>query len=135
LLNPPAKELTALSQKHFSFIEDIVKLQPKIDFKDIQLTSLGKNLYKLKITVRNNGYLPTQSAMGKTTRNLNPLQIELAADSIKFLHGNSREQFSVLAGHSETTKEWIILSTKKQKLTIKLHAPHLGSQTVIKEIK
>ena len=77
LLNPPAKELDSLAEKHLEFVWEFSGLLPQLALSDVKVESLGAGVYRVSCTALNTGYLPTMCEMGRINGAAYPLQIEL----------------------------------------------------------
>ena len=67
--------------------------------EDIKVEPLGGGVYRISAAVANHGYLPTMPAIGQTSGQPHPLQIEIVLpDGAKLITGHRRRQLDPLAG-------------------------------------
>jgi hypothetical protein len=139
LLNPPAKELDSLAEKHSRFLVEFLKLMPKLEVADAEVEPLGGGVHRISCEVFNSGYLPTMSEMGQVNGAAYPVQIELQLPGkTTFLKGTPRSQVDRLAGRggkSEVT--WLIRIPDGKPVTGKIvvYAPAVGRAETSIELK
>lgn len=130
LLNPPAKELDPLAEKHFSFLSRLAELFPRVKLHEIKTDDLGDGSVRIRITVTNVGYLPTISEMGKTTREFYPLQVRIdLPKGSSLVTGSVRTPLAPLAGNGGKTEHTWIVSGAHGSATITAWALSLGSDS------
>ena len=59
LLNPPAKELDPLADRHTDFVLELARLMPRLRIRDARAELLGGGIQRITVTVENTGYLAT----------------------------------------------------------------------------
>jgi hypothetical protein len=139
LLNPPAKELDALAEKHSQFIAEFLKLLPKLELTEVKVEPLGGGVHRISCEVFNSGYLPSMSEMGRLNGAAYPLQIELQLpEQTTFLKGTPRAQVARPAsrgGNAHTT--WLIRTPdgKPASGKIVVYAPAVGRAESAIELK
>ncbi len=138
-LNPPARELDALADKHLKFLVKLGELMPRVKLEHIKVESLGGGIFRLSTDIVNHGYLPTMPAMGQTTGEQHPLQIEIVLpDGAKLITGHRRTQIDPLAGSGGRTEQtWLVRAEKPEsrKIELKVWSPAVGSDTQPVELK
>ena len=137
LLNPPVAQLDALTDKHVKWLGDLAALMPKVSVSETDIEALGGNVYRVKATVVNTGYLPSMSEMGRITRQPLPLQlaIELPKDAT-IIQGTPRTQVNVLKGNGGTDEHtWLIQAPTAGLAKVKLWSASVGEHTVEIELK
>ncbi len=129
-LNPPAKELDALADKHSEFVIEFSKLLPKLEPAEIKIEPLGGGVHRISCKVLNSGYLPTMSEMGQINGAAYPLQIELQLpEKTTFLKGTPRAQVDRLAGRGgKEEMTWLVRTPEGRSAsgTIVVYAPAVG---------
>ena len=136
-LNPPARELEPLADKHWRFVRRLVELLPELAIHQSKAEPLGGGLWRVSVTAVNRGYLPSVSQMGRITGQPHPLQaaIELPP-GVKLVTGHARGQLPPLPGNggkAETT--WLVSAPagKEHRLTVHVWSPSVGDcrQTIV----
>lgn len=138
-LNPPAKELDGLAEKHVKFITALPQWLPNLAITDAKAEPLGGGVVRVSATVVNQGYLPTMSEMGRVNGEAYPAWIDLTLPAkTELLQGHPRTRLPRLDGAGgKAERTWLVRFTGEvpKTIEIKAHAPtaHGASQTV--EIK
>jgi hypothetical protein len=134
LLNPPARELDPLAERHFAFLSKLVELRPQIRVQDVQVEDLGEGVHRITATVANVGYLPTMSEMGKSTGKPYPLQVKLDLAKGSLVTGTTRTRLDPLAGSAKSERSWLVTGAKG-KATVTVWSPSVGSDSKGVEIR
>lgn len=131
ILNPPVKELDAIAGKHVTFLQKLTDLRPKLIIRKVKVESLGEGVFRVTPTVVNDGQLPTMSEMGRITRKLQGVQLELTLPKgAKLITGNVRTSIKVLAGHGGSDeKTWLIHAPVSGHLKLRAWSPLVGTVT------
>jgi hypothetical protein len=137
LLNPPAKELDSLGEKHTRFVVELAGLLPQLKITESKVESLGSGVYRVTATVVNGGFLPTMSEMGRVSGTPYPLQGELQlSDEVTFIQGTPRREISPLAGSGGKAELlWLVRADKPVAGKIVVHAPAVGRAESAIELK
>lgn len=111
-LNPPAAKLDELGEKHFAFLVKTIESLPQVRIAEKKVEPLGGGVYRVTVTLRNDGYLPTMPAMGNTNEEAFPLWAEIQLpEKGKLLTGNRKRKVEPLAGVSgSATLTWLVQS-------------------------
>ncbi len=138
-LNPPAHEIDALADKHFQYLTGLCELLPKLALHEPKVEPLGGGLFRVSVTVINNGYLPTMSEMGQINKEPFPLQIRLEVPAtVTFVQGKSRVEVPRLTGQGgKATQTWLVrlLGDKPATAKIRVHALSVGAAVTSVELK
>jgi hypothetical protein len=138
-LNPPAKELDGVAEKHVAFLLDAAGRLPQLSIEPPKVEPLGAGLFRVTATVVNTGFLPTMSEMGRINDEPYPLQLKIElAKGATFLHGTPRTRLERLAGSGGNRKQsWTFREPGEGShgATIRVYAPAVGEQLVSFELK
>ncbi len=140
LMNPPVTELDALTDKHVAWVSQLAGLMPKVTISETKVEPLGapgSNVFRVKATVINTGYLPSMSEMGRITRQPLPLQlaIELPRDAT-VIQGAPRTQLNVLKGNGGAAEHtWLIHAPTAGGARVKVWSSSVGEHGVEIELK
>jgi hypothetical protein len=138
LLNPPAKELDPLAEKHADFVLELARLMPRIKIHEAKAEPLGNGIQRITVTVVNSGYLPTASEMGKLTGEIWPLILKLEAPKgSAYLKGMPQKELDRLRSGEKTEWIWLIRTPegKPGQAQITVSAPAVGSDSATVELK
>ena len=133
-LNPPAKELDGLADKHLQFATTLPKWLPKLALIDAKAESLGNGVYRISTTTVNRGFLPTMPEIGQVNGESYPLQIALTLPKgAELLQGHPRTKLPRLEGSGgKTERSWLLKlgEEKPKQLEIQAWAPAVGRAAV-----
>ncbi len=106
LINPPTSYLEAECRKNAMFTLAHCRALPELVLVNPRWERLGEDVYKLSITLRNRGYLPTSgSEQAKTTGFLRPLRVELELpEGAQLVYGRQSEDLEHLDGRYKATR-------------------------------
>jgi len=136
-LNPPESQLEPLAEKHWQCVRGLVELLPRLAIHRVKTEPLGGGVWRVEAEVVNQGYLPTASEMGRTSRQLQPLQIQIELpQGVSLATGEARVQLLPLAGNGGKAKHtWLVLApqAKSASLWLRVWSPSVGTQ--VQEVK
>ncbi len=139
LLNPPAKEIDPLTDKHAKFLVELVDLLPQIKITDSKVESLGGGVYRITGAAVNTGFLPTMSEMGRISGTPYPLQAELLLpEGVTFIQNTPRREIAPLAGSGGKAELlWLVRAGDDKPVAGKIvvHAPAVGRVEAAIELK
>jgi hypothetical protein len=130
-LNPPARKLDELAEKHLRFLRELASLMPSVQIHSTEIEALGGGVFRIQAEVANVGYLPTCSQMGSRSRQVNPLQIVLQLpDQVELIQGPARQRLAPLAGNGGRSKQtWVVRVPGELPVTgsLRVWAPAVGA--------
>ncbi len=138
-LNPPARELDALADKHAQFLTLIPTWLPALAIVDAKAEPLGGGNHRLSLTVVNRGLLPTMPEMGQVNGESYPLQVELSLpqDAV-LIQGHARWRLPRIEGSGgKQERTWLVRFPKEApaKIEVQVSAPAVGSAVAEMELK
>jgi len=129
-LNPPARELEPLAEKHGRFLRRVVELLPELAIHQTKAEPLGAGVWRITVTAVNLGYLPTVSQMGSTTGEPHPLQAALELpQGVRLLTGHPRTRLPTLPGRGGKAEvTWLVSAPqgKEHRLAVRVWSPSVG---------
>jgi len=124
--NPPYSLVDSISEKHTNFIVEIAKMQPKITLQNISTESVNSELTRITINVHNKGYLPTHTAMGKKSRWLRKIKVDILLKANQdLISGKKVQLINSIDGDSSKQITWLVKG--KGTLQIEAGTAHTGS--------
>ncbi len=129
-LIPPHDELLKLASGHVEFLLEAASIRPQLAITKVAAEALGGGVVRIEATAINDGPLPTMSAMGSTTGQLQRLELAVELpESAQLLSGTARYALPILKDHGgSATKQWLVQFSgdvpKSLKLT--LGTPSIG---------
>ncbi len=115
---PPASMINDLVEKQVPFIFDVVKKLPVIKIGEVRINSKGSGVYAIKVFVKNTGFIPYPTEMGKKNGRISNVIVSLNGKGIKFLEGKKRSIIKNIGGNSSKSVEWLVYSEKPASLVI-----------------
>lgn len=130
-LNPQGSELDALAAKHSGFVKELVNLFPDVSISEVAVTEVGPRVYRIKATVTNNGFLPSNAAIGVRSRLPLSVRVEMRLSSGQELSSGRRMQFIGALPGSGTSQsyEWVITGAPNSTVSLTVGSPHAGLST------
>lgn len=114
-INPPYELLKPAMKAHSETIMELVDNLPKTDILSAEVKTLGSNIYRIKVTAANKGFIPTHTGLAKKAKNHLPLRLGFAPNSpITILHGPKWATSEGLSGHEAgLSGEWLVRANGK----------------------
>lgn len=130
-LNPAGSELDSLAARHGGFVRKLVESLPSIAVKDIAVTEVGPRVYRIRATVVNEGFLPSNAAIGVRSRLPQRVRVEMVLGREHQLSSGRRMQYiGALAGSGgNETFEWVVVGAPNSTVTLNVGSPHAGLST------
>lgn len=131
LLNPLGSELDSLTAKHTAFVVELTGLLPKVSAPRVTVTEVGPRVYRVVATVQNDGYLPSNAAIGVRSRLPHRVRVEMRLGRDQQMSGGRPMSFiGALPGSGGTeTFEWVIVGAPNSTVTLTVGSPHAGLTT------
>ncbi len=116
-MNPPGKQLDALAEQHADFLLEVARLKAKLALVVDDVQALGAGVFRVRVTLTNQGYLPTVSAMGELSRVVPRLQMRIELpEQARLVSGVPRVAVPRLTGGGgRHEQEWLIALPKQAK--------------------
>lgn len=124
--NPPADSLAAVSKRYSRFFQQLAQYFPALDLQ-VKVELREKGLYGITATVKNTGYLPTNSTLGAQSQWVKKVKTELFAPEKVDVVSGKRFYFSdQIKGGSAEELTWLVSGKEGQVVTIKAASPGAG---------
>lgn len=130
-LNPAGSELDSLASRHGGFVRKLVESLPNVVVKDISVTEVGPRVYRIRATVVNDGFLPSNAAIGVRSRLPQRVRVEMALGRDQQLTSGRRMQYvNALRGSGGNESfEWLVVGAPNSTVTLNVGSPHAGLST------
>ena len=131
LLNPAGSQLDSLAMKHTAFVTDLVKMLPRIATPTVTVTEVGPRVYRVRAVIQNDGYLPSNAAIGVRSRLPQRVRVELLLGDGPQLSSGRRMQYvgAIPGSGGSETFEWVVVGAPNSTLTLNVGSPHAGLTT------
>jgi hypothetical protein len=131
LLNPAGSQLDSLTMKHTAFVTDLVKMLPRIAAPTVTVTEVGPRVYRVRAVIQNNGFLPSNAAIGVRSRLPQRVRVEMLIGNGQQLSSGRRMQYvNAIPGSGGTEAfEWVLVAAPNSTVTLNVGSPHAGLST------
>jgi hypothetical protein len=130
-INPPAGSIESIAEKENAFIAWLGSKLPQIEIKNIKIKSVGNKIFRVTASIVNDGYLPTNSAIGSKARWQRNVKVSIGLSKDQKLSAgkliNIVPSIKGSGGSQELT--WLIVSTTGEKISITAESPVSGIST------
>lgn len=137
ITNPPADSIHHLAEKNNRFITALAGLLPSVEVRSVEVEPVGDRVYRVKGTIANAGYLPTNSAMGVKAAWPRNVKVVLKLEKNQTLSGGKSililDPIKGSGGLREL--EWLIVSPPGGRIEITAESPMTGRSTKIVTLK
>ena len=130
-INPPSDQIHGLSTKLTSFVVDLIEMRPEIDILGPEIKQLSDGLYEVRISLVNEGRLPTSTAFSRTKRTVRPMIIRLSSEVESIVTGQRITRVWGIDAHgARSDHRWILRTNNIDSETITVLDPRFGNQTI-----
>ena len=128
MYNPPFNMVSKLVDNHVEFLNALTEAAPRFSIAELKKEALEKDLFRVTLTVKNNGVMPTINQIGERSYFLKFVTIQLKpAKQQSLLQGNIKVTKPVLKGGESDEFTWLIRGNGK--LVIEAGCPTAGYAT------
>lgn len=130
-LNPAGSQLDSLTMKHTAFALDVVKMLPRIAMPTVTVTEVGPRVYRVRAVIQNNGFLPSNAAIGVRSRLPQRVRVELVLGNGHQLSSGRKMQYvnAIPGSGGSTSFEWLVVGAPSSTMTLNVGSPHAGLTT------
>lgn len=132
---PPPEKVDELIDKQLPFITKLPDYLPHLKIEDFKIEETADDVWKVKVWIKNEGFLPYPTYQGYRCKRPIPAVIEIRIlAAMQLLEGEKRVPLKILEGTDGTEEiNWLIESKAGGKLTVDLISPSAGtdSKTII----
>lgn len=130
-LNPAGSQLDSLAMKHTAFVTELAQMMPTLAVPTVTVTEVGPRVYRISAVVQNNGYLPSNAAIGVRSRLPQRARVELVLSNAHTLSGGRRMNYigAVRGSGGTETFEWVVVGAPNSTITLNVGSPHAGLTT------
>jgi len=114
--------------EHVAFVSALTEAAPRFEIVDVKKEALSGNIFRVSLTVRNSGLMPTINQIGERSYFLKFVTVQLNKSSSQtFIQGNPKTTINVLNGGEAAELTWLIHGTGR--ITIEAGTPTAGFDT------
>ncbi len=130
-INPPADQLDTTSEKLTDFVVELMSTRPSVSIVGPEIKQLGSGLYEVRLSLVNDGKLPTTTAYSQSKRTIRPIVVRLSTDLDQIFTGQRVGRvWGIDPNGGRSDHRWIIRSDDMSSETIEIIDPRLGNHTI-----
>jgi hypothetical protein len=132
LLNPAGAVLDSLGHQQADWVLDLVRMLPKVSvLSPVSVEAVGPRVWRVKATVTNTGYLPSNAAIGERSRLPMRVKVELGLRGNQSLGSGRKLQYISAIDGSGSTQEfaWLVIGDTGSTIELTVGAPNAGLTT------
>jgi Zinc carboxypeptidase len=130
-INPPADQLDNTSEKLTDFVVELMSTRPSVSIVGPEIKQLGSGLYEVRLSLVNDGKLPTTTAYSQSKRTIRPIVVRLSTDLDQIFTGQRVGRvWGIDPNGGRSDHRWIIRSDDMGSETIEIIDPRLGNHTI-----
>ncbi len=134
-VNPPESEMERLAVEQTAFAAWLLESLPSLTVEGVSVERVGAVLWRVAVSVRNEGLLPTASAIGAKARRLSDdvavLDPEARLEREAIVSGKRVERLGVIAGSGQAARvEWLVRAEEGTRLSVEIRSARLGNRSV-----
>jgi len=133
-VNPPDDLLPDLIEQQTRFISSILAELPVLVAEDHVAQRVAPNLWRVGVRVRNEGVMPTSSAMLDKARRHAPLIAAIEVPPASIVSGTRLVRLPSLRGGAHADAEWLIRANDGASVTVTIRSRIHGDRTVTIEL-
>jgi Zinc carboxypeptidase len=127
--NPPAESLQVYGRSFESFLTFLGMQLPSIAITNVKSESLKSGVFRITLDVVNNGYLPTNSAIGTKLHWSRDVYVTLdTVGGQSIVGGKVRQRLEPIKGNGGyITLTWLVVGRAGTKIAVKAESPMAGA--------
>jgi hypothetical protein len=106
--NPLAGDLPEEVRRNVEFVLMQARNTPQLEIVDVDSIPLGGGVTRVRVTIANRGFAPTELAVRDNNGRATPVRVEIGGEGVEVLSSEALVEVGTLAGYEEREVEWII---------------------------
>ena len=131
--NPFPERLDEEVQRNVDFVLFQARSLAELAIPRLEVETLGGDVYRLRATVANGGFLPTELTIRRSQGRAVPVRAEVGGTAVEVLSSEARQDLGTIPGHGETEVEWVVRAPAGT--SIRVHAWHPKAGRVTAEVE
>jgi len=129
-LDPPPAMLDAIADKQAELVADLLGMLPRVVVERPVVERLGESVWRVAVTVRNEGDMPTRTAMGVKARRLSPHVLTLELPQDRLLSGDRVVRVDSIAAGGHARAAWVVAARSGSTIEATLRTEEFGPRTI-----
>lgn len=136
-LNPPEQDIPRLVDQQAEFLVKLIEKLPRFVVEEPVVERVADGLWRVYLTVRNDGFLPLRSAIAVKARRLTPIVIRHDVPQERLISGRIVDNTAqTLAGSGgRHVGEWVFLAPEGDVVEFSVSVPEFGRHVVKVELR
>ncbi len=130
MMNAPEDAIEGIVESQAEFITQLLAMMPRVTIDDPVVEKVGDGVWRITVTVRNDGELPTRTALGAKARRLTPFVLALDLPQDKLISGSTINRTDSLAPGETMRTEWLVLADDGSTLSAQLRTEEFGTTDI-----
>ncbi|MCC5822319.1 MAG: hypothetical protein LAT64_09060 [Phycisphaerales bacterium] len=132
-VNPPRDMVPGLIDQQTAFVAGLLERMPALEIDPPTVERVGPSLWRISMSARNHGLLPTVAAIGQKARRLHPLIFALDPDVTippnRLVGGSRLARFEVVEGSGASVHaSWLVIAEEGDEIRIDVRAAQFGNR-------
>jgi len=133
---PPTNKIESITTKQVDFLVELSSRLPKVHLEEPVIKELGNGLWEVKVSVVNDGWLPSGTAMSKKNKRARPFIVQIDVPNETIVTGQKVNRiWSLDGGGTRTWYRWIIQGKPMSNVSIKLFSEKFGTEITTLPLK
>ncbi|NRA57384.1 MAG: hypothetical protein HRU13_04615 [Phycisphaerales bacterium] len=129
-LNAPADAIDGIIDAQADFIADVLGMMPRIEVEPPVVERVGNGVWRISIEARNDGDMPTRTAMGVKARRLVPFVMAIDVDQDRLLGGSKIVRANSMAPGGVMRAEWLVLGDAGSTVLVQFRTEEYGTTDI-----
>lgn len=131
--NPPESMVNGLIDQQAEFVADLLTKLPILEVDAPTVERVGPSLWRIGMSARNTGLLPTVAAIGVKSRRLAPLVFALDPDQTlsneRIVSGGRLARFNSIDGSGAAVHaSWLVVADEGTQIRVDVRSPRFGDR-------
>lgn len=127
--NPPPAELPEEVRRNVEFALMQAENTQLLALGEVDVVSLGSDVFRVTVPVRNVGRTPTELAQTVSVDRDVPVRVEVSGSDVEVLSSDARSELGVIGGYGEEEAEFVVRAAPGATLRVRAWHPKAGTVT------
>jgi hypothetical protein len=134
--NPLPPALSKEVKRNVDFMLMQARSTPLLAITDVEQTYLENDIYRLTVTVSNQGFQPTELAIRVLNKRAVPTRASIsAANNVSILDENTEKDLGQISGNGETEVTWLVKGARGSSVKLSAYHPKGGRTDLTVKLK
>lgn len=136
-LTPPEADIARLADEQADFLIKFIEKLPTLTVESPVIERISEGVWRVWLSVKNDGFLPFRSAIAVKARRLTPLVMRLDIPEDRVLSGRRVDNTgtSIAGSGGRHSVEWVIRGNEGDEINVEITTPEFGRRDVRIELR